>query len=204
MNDRQLSDRCYLKCTLFDYQHQTVLWAYQQEQIPSASAAFWYTFTIGDHTCYYSPYFETIRLTPLPHVTGGMICEEMGLGKSIEILALINLNPSPIPSGSYFTLSHIDGLIASPATLIVATTSIVGQWINELKTKSIKPLNVLCWYNKRSRDQQFIANHDVVITTYAIVLHEAGGKDNVPSKDNSIFGNLTIYNRCIMFNCIHN
>ena len=115
-------------------------------------------------TLYYSPVLNNFRRTPPPKsdVRGGFLCEMMGLGKTIETIALIIKNPRPSTS----QLSNITG--ASPAaavaissssdisssssakivrpippmdtgtvvrggTLVVCNVSLVGQWQSELR-----------------------------------------------------------------------
>lgn len=59
---------------------------------------------------------------------GGLLCDVMGLGKSIQILSLI-LSNKPANGWRPYT-----DLIISNATLIIAPDSIISQWISEIKT----------------------------------------------------------------------
>ena len=183
LSDRELSARCKLACTLRDYQQQTVLWALKQETgVRSMADAYWVHVEIGKQTVWYSPFMQAIRFLPPPEVHGGLISEEMGLGKTVEMLALIHLNPatrsaasmslgSPLPPHS---ASRPAGLVSAGSTLIIAPTSLVGQWYGEIETRSAgEKLKVLCWYgSSRTQDVNKIVQYDVVLTTFGIVAAE--------------------------------
>jgi SNF2 family DNA or RNA helicase len=111
-------------------------------------------------------------------VRGGLICEEMGLGKTVISLGIILKNPAPVspPSGSQISelnnstsgnSAHPNsaaasaqsptaawdkdlysqtsdenpkiGTILSRGTLVVCPVSLVGQWIEEAKSKLDDP-----------------------------------------------------------------
>lgn len=63
-------------------------------------------------------------------------------------------------------------------TLIIAPTSLVGQWLNELQQKLANELNVLAFYGAgRPRSPTKIGQYDVVLTTYAIMAYEASARN---------------------------
>lgn len=185
LSDRELSARCKLAVTLRDYQQQTVLWALKQETgVRSMSDPYWVHFEIGKQTVWYSPFLQAIRFLPPPQTRGGLISEEMGLGKTVEMLALIHLNPAKGPAGAPcaslgsplppHSAPRPAGLVAACSTLIIAPTSLVGQWYSEIEKRSAgEKLKVLCWYgSSRTQDVQRIIQYDVVLTTFGIVAAE--------------------------------
>jgi len=187
----ELSHRCGLNITLRDYQQQTVLWALKQEcSGQSIADPYWDMIDVNGRKMWYSPLFQTIRRMPLPDVVGGFISEEMGLGKTIEILSLIHLNPAGNPlelrppysnpassSFSFSSFARSDGRVLTKATLIIAPTSLVGQWFSEISSRSHPdhPLKVLCWYgSNRTQNLERIAEYDVVLTSFGVISVELG------------------------------
>lgn len=128
-------------------------------------------------------------------VQGGMICEQMGLGKTIISLALILSNPAPaLPlsgsptknlakapkpvNGQPFwnpkttvpqNAGHAEerGSILSRGTLVICPVSLVTQWIDEAKSKLENPGLVYSYHgSNRSRDPTQLAANSIIVTTY--------------------------------------
>ncbi|TLS31432.1 hypothetical protein PpBr36_02399 [Pyricularia pennisetigena] len=114
-------------------------------------------------------------------IKGGILSEEMGLGKTLEMIGLILLHPAPpcsvVGMGDN---SQKPDLRRTGATLIITPTTLRAQWVAELK-KHAPSLSVMiyqgmkrsCLDRKKSLETQsesavledFIS-HDVVIMTY--------------------------------------
>lgn len=63
-------------------------------------------------------------------------------------------------------------------TLIIAPTSLVGQWLNELQHKCTNGLEVLAFYGSgRPRSPTKVSQYDVVLTTYAIMAYETSARN---------------------------
>ncbi|KAF9551556.1 hypothetical protein CPC08DRAFT_647581 [Agrocybe pediades] len=81
---------------------------------------------------------------------GGMLADEMGMGKTIQIISLL----------------VSDG--AKP-NLVVAPTVAIMQWRNEIEAHT-DGLKVLVWHgNARESDVSSLKTFDVVLTTYAVM-----------------------------------
>ncbi|KAK1231675.1 hypothetical protein PQX77_005198 [Marasmius sp. AFHP31] len=136
--------------TLLPFQRRTVGWLLEREGMtisadgtirPSESPKgfnFWHPVEEENHTWYHNRL--TGELSPdLPDaepVYGGILAEEPGLGKTVETIALVSLNPAP-PDRNPSVTRWDDGaevdVKAVKATLIVTPLALQSQWIDELK-----------------------------------------------------------------------
>jgi len=94
-----------LKLHMKDYQLQTLAWMLDHESLPHGlNELFWERWTFLDGSdFYYAPELGELRLEKPLGRRGGILSEEMGLGKTIEILALIlsskNKDGAPVGRG---------------------------------------------------------------------------------------------------------
>lgn len=112
---------------------------------------------------------------------GGILSEEMGLGKTVELLALFSLHLPPSRPEETFDKYLGEMLKTTPATLIVAPPSLRKQWLSELN-KHAPGLRVMLYTGlsqsareKESKADALIGklrNHDVVVTTYNVLTSE--------------------------------
>ncbi|KAI0092493.1 SNF2 family N-terminal domain-containing protein [Irpex rosettiformis] len=83
--------------------------------------------------------------------SGGMLADEMGMGKTIQMIALLISDRGVKPN------------------LVIAPTVAVMQWRNEIEAHT-EGLNVLVWHGaSRESDIKALKKYDVVITTYAVL-----------------------------------
>ncbi|MDI1259221.1 DEAD/DEAH box helicase [Aquabacterium sp.] len=92
------------------------------------------------------------------HRLGGVLADDMGLGKTLQTIA-------------HLLLEKQAGRLTAPA-LIVAPTSLVGNWRSELQ-RFAPTLSALVLHGQH-RHNAFtrLADHDVVITTYPLLLRD--------------------------------
>jgi superfamily II DNA or RNA helicase len=89
---------------------------------------------------------------------GGVLADDMGLGKTLQTIA-------------HLVIEKQSGRMRQPA-LVVAPTSLVGNWRRELK-KFAPGLRVLELHGAdRHRRRAEIPEHDVVITSYPLVVRD--------------------------------
>ncbi|CBI35366.3 unnamed protein product, partial [Vitis vinifera] len=96
------------------------------------------------------------------HCLGGILADDQGLGKTVSMIALIQMQKS---------------LQRRPAagTLVVCPASVLRQWARELDEKVSEEAKLsVCLYHggSRTKDPVELAKYDVVLTTYSIVTNE--------------------------------
>lgn len=117
-------------------------------------------------------------------VRGGILADQMGMGKTIEILALILTNrPKAIENNS--NNSPKGNLIKS--TLIVCPLSVLNQWDNEIRSHTAEgTLSVYVYHGaSRKRCVNFLSQFDVVLTTYSTLSGELASASRSKSKNSS-------------------
>ncbi|KAB8216124.1 proteasome stabiliser-domain-containing protein [Aspergillus novoparasiticus] len=123
------------------------------------------------------------------HLRGGILAEEMGLGKTVEIISLMCLNRRLLAPEETFPDHRHDGLRPSGATLIITPPAILEQWEQEIKLHA--PGLSVFHYTGIQRHQslsdeeliELLADQDVVLTTYNILAREVHYSGDVPQRN---------------------
>ncbi|KAK3327798.1 SNF2 family N-terminal domain-containing protein [Cercophora scortea] len=206
----------HLQASLFPFQRRAVQWLLQREgaqwcdasaekgqgvqpYTPSRSSeppiSFVKVQDADGATFHLSPLFGIVtRDHSLFHLSqnirGGVLAEEMGLGKTVEIAALILLHRRPEGPSQVYDPYLGQQLRATSATLIVAPSSLLDQWLSELH-KHAPELRVRSYpgLKKAARtkagEEELVADlatHDVVITTYEILRTELWSAFDKPER----------------------
>lgn len=104
----------------------------QENDRRGLNSYFWeeWQYPNDDLPVFYFPLAGEFRLTRVPRSNGGLLCEEMGLGKTVEIISLILANPLPS------TVHHErNDLPSIKTTLVVVPMTLVEQWWREFHTR---------------------------------------------------------------------
>ncbi|KAF9261015.1 hypothetical protein L218DRAFT_981084 [Marasmius fiardii PR-910] len=136
--------------TLLPFQRRTVGWLLEREGMGVSADGtvrtretpkefdFWHRVEEGEHIWYFNRLTGVLSVEK-PEVTpvyGGILAEEPGLGKTVETIALVSLNPAPSerqPSVTRWDPEAKVDVKAIKSTLIVTPQALQSQWIDELK-----------------------------------------------------------------------
>lgn len=184
-----------LTVELLPFQLQSLQWAIERETMAGGvQSMHWAKLPLpADATeeLYFNPVLGMFSKTKPALVRGGMICEQMGLGKTVLSLALILRNPAPLLPASGSPTSELTrtpkpvngaaywkhvvpgtgnpkkASILSRGTLVVCNVSLVGQWIDEAKSKLQDPGLIYSYHGgNRKREAVVLAKNSIVVTTY--------------------------------------
>ncbi|GAB7357449.1 hypothetical protein MBLNU459_g8372t2 [Dothideomycetes sp. NU459] len=178
-----------LETELYPFQRRAVAWMLQRESPRKVSPtdmkrSFKNVRTIDNQACLVSHLQGVVssseHLSAVSEPLGGLLAEEMGLGKTCELIALMCLNRRVLSPNIEEALSAENGaelLIPSSATLIVTPQTILQQWKDELNKHapglSVYHYTGISSVTRSTKDQQLLLNElataDVVLMTYGVL-----------------------------------
>lgn len=168
-----------LATQLLPYQRQALAWLLEKEnpQLPSAGSddavQLWKCSRSGQIYTNVATSFSLKNQKPTL-ASGGILSDDMGMGKTLEMISLIVNAESNVS-------------IKSKTTLIIAPVGVMSNWSGQI-AHHIKPdhaLRVLVYHgnNKKPMKAEDFGEYDVVITSYGTLATEyfPRGKKNSPS-----------------------
>ena len=189
-----------LGCHLFPFQKRTIHWLMKREGVdlqgkpiePDLSLTdlphgFFRMTDLDGRTVFVNHWLgivtthECVWQEPGTRVRGGILAEEMGLGKTVEMISLILLHRRKLDQNA----PQIKGALrTSGSTLIVAPNSILQQWESEIRMHA-PGLKVMVYEGIRSASKKTLEEeivnklmeHDIVLSTYNVLageIHFAG------------------------------
>ncbi|KAL4961449.1 proteasome stabiliser-domain-containing protein [Aspergillus stella-maris] len=146
-------------------------------------------------TCYASPLYMIITRDLSgwydvdEYLRGGILAEEMGLGKTVEMISLMCLNRRILRPEETFAGVKSEGLRPTGATLIITPPVILEQWKEEIELHA--PRLQVFHYTGIQRHQtlsdeelvELMADNDVVLTTYNVLAREIHYASNAPKRN---------------------
>jgi E3 ubiquitin-protein ligase SHPRH len=196
-----------LECELYPFQKRAVSWLLQREGVSSSID----TSTRGAHDIFYKPVKDlngrtcwanhlqgliTHRITDVDDsgLSGGILAEEMGLGKTVELMALIMLHKRTPSSHNSLLHDIVSNTRVKPsqATLIVTPASLTQQWKSEL-ARHAPALRVLHYQGIPTGQspkeinadliQSLCQDYDIVLTTYTTLSKEIHFVEEPPNRN---------------------
>lgn len=175
---------------LLPHQKQALTFMLQQERPRTFSedeggnSSLWRRKRTGRGLCIYEEVVTGLQVKEEPQqVFGGLLADVMGLGKTIEMLALL---ASTLDDAVRFgevdfqprDESESNIKAQSRATLIVAPVSTVKNWEDQINEHVVPGGMRYHVYHGASRQRQWekLADNDVVITTYGTISAEIASK----------------------------
>ena len=147
-----VEDRCVdgILINLKGYQFENLQWMLQRENEPLDSLLW----AKVKEDLYFSPCLNFWKQST-EDCYGGILADAMGMGKTLTMLSLISATRDTAASFYY-------------KNLVVVPTTLLGQWENEIKTKT--NLSVIVHYGPRRRKEpEHLRECEIVLTTYGIV-----------------------------------
>ena len=180
-----------LETSLYPFQKRTVKWMLRREATattpdlnPDLPISFIKAQDSQGRSCFVSHLFGVVTLDTAPfqkvqdRLKGGILAEEMGLGKTVEIISLITLHKRPPEEPIIFDEWTGEKVRPTSATLIISPPAILQQWISEinkhaphLKVMHYEGINAHSRLNDAELIDQMAASH-VVISTYSVLAAE--------------------------------
>ena len=210
--DRELADlhTDSLTCQLYPFQKRAIGWLHRREGLNTQGDrvmdfngspckddlphGFFCTTDANGRECFVSHWLGIVTtnkslLTEVKcQIKGGILAEEMGLGKTVEIIALISSHNRPSSLG--LDTLHDQNLVSSPATLIITPPSILQQWMSEIKDHA-PHLRVIIYDGIRATDRDAsdkdalirLLENDVILTTYNTLASEIHYSSAIPERN---------------------
>ncbi len=119
---------------------------------------------------------------------GGGLFDEVGMGKTLQVITLININKTNY--NSYIK----NNKLYSKATLIIVPNHLCGQWLREFQTHLIKPLKIIQLLTKKHYNKYTyfdIINADIIIVSSNFFFN---CKLNQHEKSDKLFDIINIFN----------
>lgn len=171
-NDNYIPDPVEINMQLYHYQKCSIKWMMDMENTPTVL-----TYTTNPEINMGNIYYDT-RKQIFDHIenkkkitfSGGALIDEVGLGKTIQMISLM-INNISRPQQPV-----INNRIYTKATLVMCPNQLCGQWIREINEKltpnALNKLSIIKILTKKDFDKisyKDIVNADIVILSFTFL-----------------------------------
>ena len=165
---------------LYPFQEKCLSWMMDRETNAQTTSDWgWHKVKLNDsedsNFHFFASVFGHLSLTrPSKGVRGGLLAQEMGMGKTVEMLALMATN----------------NVKSVGPTLVVVPTTMLSVWQSEAK-KHVPSFKVVKFHGpRRTKCMDDLRNADIILTTYRIVVLET--QKHVPTIGSIRFGRIVL------------
>lgn len=172
ITDVMIEDPNFLTCKSYDYQKRNIHWMVEREKNKAEIGI-----VINNEIIFGNLHYDTVRQTfvhrdgkPKLKFYGGCLVDEVGLGKTMQMLNLICLNKTDN--------SGPDTYVNSRATLLICPSQLCGQWKREVdkmikKTQNLKVIQLITKVHFEKTSYKDLLDTDLVIMSFAFFKNEA-------------------------------
>ncbi len=162
-----------VKLNLYEYQKCSVYWMMEKEQNKKTIS-----YNLNGEVIIGTVYFDTSTqkfnlVADKKKLTfdGGCVIDEVGLGKTLQVISLGLLKPSKYIG---YTNTNFPGKLISRATLVMCPNQLCGQWLREIQThvKAEGNVKVVPIMTKRDFDKityKDLLDADFVLLSYTFL-----------------------------------
>lgn len=207
ISEKQINDPDFININLFKYQKASINWMLEREKSNKIYYSTNNNFEFGN-LIYDDDINDIIHKDDRPSIDfkGGALIDDVGLGKTIQMILLSLLNP--ITYKDY--INNDIKMFQSKATLILAPNQLCSQWENEIltKIKDPKKINIIkirtkTDLNKKIKGSQITYKHlleaDFVIVSFTFLENEVFTSKWLPS----VCNDKAAYKKHLWNNNIH-
>ncbi|KAI1204790.1 SNF2 family N-terminal domain-containing protein [Annulohypoxylon truncatum] len=171
----------HITTQLLPHQEMALSFMMQREFGPiSPEFSFW-TLEKNIITPLYRHKLTHAELAELPdELGGGILADDMGMGKSLSTLALITTTLEQAQSWSQETPGSPRDVRTRATLVIVPSTLIMNSWLKEVQTHVDKSISIAKYYGKgRNNDINDYLNYDIVFTTYHTIAYSMNQNNGI-------------------------
>ncbi|KAK4205421.1 P-loop containing nucleoside triphosphate hydrolase protein [Triangularia verruculosa] len=175
-----------VRSELKSHQLQGVSFIAQREgRKPLQLSSLWTPSSINGISCYTHRVTGTRTINPDSELIGGILADEMGVGKTLTTLAAI---AESIQDSSNFAEEASSAMKPNTkATLVIApSVLVIEEWLSDIKDHlHHNELRVLKHHsNSKATAVEELLSYDIVLSTYATLSADLKGKTNLPYRVN--------------------